>query len=285
LIELHEEEQNCCRDTTSLEHSTKVRFAEEFSPHQDRTRRISIKEHPFIRNIKEVLTHSDTTIAAPPIKFEFSTQAAIENWEIISNAGGLDNLIRTSPFSPLSYGSEFRESWRLAPLLHDHPLWTRFKSILDNGSIFPLTEPPPEDVRRQDFEEILKYKNHKSAIMMMDILNDHLSKEVERGWLIPLRPCDAKKLTNASIAPMGVVSQSTINKLGEIIPSNRVTHDPIISWTNFGIIDKFKNEDGLFRAMLLWSHIELLDTPDCSIQDRVSYTTNCPTEGRLQVGI
>jgi hypothetical protein len=125
----------------------------------------------------------------------------------------------------MSYGSEFKESWRLDPLLHDHPLWPRFKNILDNGSIFPLTNPPPEDVRLQDFDEILKYGNHKSAKMKINILNEHLQKEVQRGWLIPLKPSDAKKLENASIAPMGVVSQSTINELGEVIPSNRVTHD------------------------------------------------------------
>jgi hypothetical protein len=184
-----------------------------------------MKDHPFIRNIKEVLKQKEETIATPPILFEFSIEAAVKNWKTINDAGGLDNLIRNSPFSPLSYGSEFRESWNLAPLLHDHPLWSRFKSILDNGTIFPLHDPPPEEERIQDFNKILEYKNHKSARLKEDILNEHLRKEVQRGWLIPLRACDARKLKNASIAPMGVVSQSTINELGEIIPSNRVTHD------------------------------------------------------------
>jgi hypothetical protein len=226
LIELDEEEKSCCRDTTSLENSTKIRFAKEESNNDhNQTRKRLMKEHPFIKTIKEILDQTETKIAAPPIIFECSLRAASVNWENIRSAGGLDNLIRNSPFSPISYGSEFRESWRLAPLLHDHPLWPRFKNILDNGSVFPLMDPPPEDVRMQDFDRILEYGNHKSAKMNIDILNEHLSKEVQRGWLIPLRPGDARKLGNASIAPMGVVSQSTINELGEIVPSNRVTHD------------------------------------------------------------
>jgi hypothetical protein len=184
-----------------------------------------IKEHPFIRTIREVLHNQGRRIVAPPIQFEFTQRAATRNWEIISEAGGLDALIRNSPFSPISYGSEFKESSKLAPLLHDHPLWPRFRSILDNGSIFPLSDPPPCETRLKDFDAILAYKNHRSAINNMDILNDHLTKEVQKGWLIPLHPEDARKLENASVAPMGVVQQSTINELGEIIPSNRVTHD------------------------------------------------------------
>jgi hypothetical protein len=50
-------------------------------------------------------------------------------------------------------------------------------------------------------------------------------KELNKGWIIPLLPTDARLLPNATISPMGVVSQSTINDRGEIIPSNRVTHD------------------------------------------------------------
>jgi hypothetical protein len=224
LNEIDEKRRICCDgDTMSHNNSTGKRNSNEYPNNLGRKRKI--KDHPFIRTIKEILKQTDEVIAKPPIIFEFSITAADTNWKTIEDAGGLDRLIRSSPFSPLSYGSEFRDSWKLAPILHDHPLWTRFKSILDNGSIFPLKDPPPEDVRLQDFDRILEYKNHKSARMMENILNEHLLKEVQRGWLIPLKPRDARKLNNASISPMGVVSQSTINELGEIIPSNRVTHD------------------------------------------------------------
>jgi hypothetical protein len=62
-----------------------------------------MKEHPFIKTIKEIVDHMETKIAAPPITFEYSIQAASEYWEMIRSAGGLDNLIRNSPFSSISY--------------------------------------------------------------------------------------------------------------------------------------------------------------------------------------
>jgi len=212
-----EEEKNCCFETTSNE---KMKQRKKIVEKKQKN-----ENHPFIKIIKEILNQKKRDIHAPTICFEFSKEAARKNWDTIKNYGGLDSLIRNSPFSPLTYGSEFKESWILAPLLHDHHLWPRFKNILDNGSIFPLVDPPPENVRLQDFDAILAYKNHKSAISNEEILNDHLLKELQKGWLIPLLPSDARKLNNAAIAPMGVVSQSTINELGEIVPSNRITHD------------------------------------------------------------
>jgi hypothetical protein len=153
-------------------------------------------------------------------------EASTKNWEtILSRAGGLSKLIKESPFSPLTYGSEFKESWRLEPILHDHHIWKRFRNILDNGSTFSLLDPLPDKTRLRHFDEMLSYKNHKSAVLSKDIWNNHLRKEVEKGWLIPLRPCGARQLRNASIAPMGVVSQSTINELGKVVPSNQVTHN------------------------------------------------------------
>jgi hypothetical protein len=212
----NEEEDDSCMDTTSIENTTKKRKADEQMHHQAQRRSMtSTKDHPFIRTLREILDNPGRQISAPPILFDFSIEAAKRNWETIINFGGLDELIKNSPFSPLSYGSEFKESRILEAIFHDHPLWPRFKSILDQGSIFPLSEPPPEEIRLRDYDAMLSYKNHKSAVFNVNTLNDHIQKEVEKGWLIPLRPCDAKQLKNASIAPMGVVSQSTINERGK----------------------------------------------------------------------
>jgi hypothetical protein len=178
--------------------------------HQPKQGKPSSKEYAFIRTLREILDNTRRSISSPLIQFEFSMEVATKNWETISRTGGLiSKLIKESPFSPLTYGSEFKESWRLEPILHDHHLWKRFRNILDNGSTFPLLDPLPDKTRLRDFDEMLSYKNHKSAVLNKDILNDHLRKEVEKGWLIPLRPCDARQLRNASIAPpMGVISQS-----------------------------------------------------------------------------
>jgi hypothetical protein len=72
----------------------------------------------------------------------------------------------------------------------------------------------------------MKYGNHKSAMLQPNILHTHLTKESQRGWIIPLLPKHACTLHRATISPMGIVSQSTINDRGEVTPANQITtHD------------------------------------------------------------
>jgi hypothetical protein len=69
-----------------------------------------------------------------------------------------------------------------------------------------------EDLQLKDFEAALAYGNHQSAEKNKKVLLEHLGKELNKGWIIPLLPSDAKKIRNALISPLGVVSQSTINE-------------------------------------------------------------------------
>jgi hypothetical protein len=160
----------------------------------------------------------------PPFKFECSKAAALHNWTIISKFGSLENTIRAFPYSPIHYGSEFKPPCILDPILKHHKYWPRLKDMLANGSQFPL-EKHDENLRQADLEMAVAYGNHKSAENNIDTLISHVTKEISKGWIVPLLPNHAKQLDNAMISPIGVVSQSTINDRGEIIPSNRVTHD------------------------------------------------------------
>lgn len=81
------------------------------------------KDHPFIKIIKTILSTKTRPVGEPPLKFEFSEEAATKNWETINKFGSLDILIRNSPFSPMTYGSEFKESWILYPIFNNHHLW------------------------------------------------------------------------------------------------------------------------------------------------------------------
>jgi hypothetical protein len=96
--------------------------------------------------------------------------------------------------------------------------------MLSQGSTFPLKDQDVE-TNLKDFDGALSYGNHKSAKRDHKTLLGHLNKELSKGWIIPLLPSDARKIPNALISPLGVVTQSTINEHGEIIPSSRVTHD------------------------------------------------------------
>jgi hypothetical protein len=124
----------------------------------------------------------------------------------------------------MSYSSEFKPVRVIKNLFHRHIYWTRLQKILAQGSEFPLQE-IDEETRAQDLEQSLTYGNHKSATLRPHILHMHLTKESQLGWIIPLLPEHARILHRATISPMGIVSQSTINERGEVIPSNRITHD------------------------------------------------------------
>ena len=59
--------------------------------------------------------------------------------------------------------------------------------------------------------------NHKSALSTKksaEFLNKVYSKEVKFGWTIPLQINLIPKLKNPCVIPVGVVSQTTIDEMG-----------------------------------------------------------------------
>jgi hypothetical protein len=179
----------------------------------------------FMSMISMILRAPELRYGRPPFKYQFDRKSAEFNWRTIQNHGSLENTIRAYPYSTIAYGSEFRSISLLEPIFHRHRYWHRIKRMLSNGSEFPIEDHNDEESQKEDFDLALSYGNHKSAEINHKILLDHTLKELNKGWIIPLLPTDARLLPNATISPMGVVSQSTINDRGEIIPSNRVTHD------------------------------------------------------------
>ena len=95
-------------------------------------------------------------------KFEMSALAAEHNWKILSQYENLGEAIEADNSSPLQYGSEFKHTSDLSPLLCHHPLWPRLKSILERGVVFPLT-PITEQERSEDLKAAITFGNHKGA--------------------------------------------------------------------------------------------------------------------------
>jgi hypothetical protein len=180
---------------------------------------------PFVRLLHSIMNHPIAKLNDPPLRFDLSIEAALHNKNVLESVNNsVNRLIQKCSPSILDYGSEFKPIYILQPLLHRHRNWEYFKKILEDGSTFPL-EPITEEMRKKDFKESLAYGNHKSAMFKHDVLITSMSKESKRGWVLPLLPEHASQLEGATISPMGIVHQSTINEKGEIIPSNRVTHD------------------------------------------------------------
>ena len=143
---------------------------------------------------------------------------------IIKSHGSLEAAISAQHNSPITYGSEFRPTSILQPLMHRHPIWEKTSHILNNGTTFPLTQ-IDDKLRQKDLLAALEYKNHNSAHPITSSLAKHMSTEIEHGWSLPLPPNFALELKGAEIAPHGIVKQNTITELGEIVEKERVTHD------------------------------------------------------------
>jgi hypothetical protein len=157
--------------------------------------------------------------------FENSTVAAAHNASILAQFNyNIDQAIRARPNSQTMYGYEFKPSEILAPLLSNHPLWSKLKEVLDSGATFPLNPISTTD-RELDLSFHLERGNHKSAIKSKTILDNLISEDISRGFALPLPLDILPMIPNASIAPLGCQEQETINERGERIPKFRMTHD------------------------------------------------------------
>lgn len=154
----------------------------------------------------------------------------------------------------MSYGSEFKEVSVLENIFKFHPDWTKMKTILMNGTSYPLKPPHPKHVQLGDLREMIAFGNHKSASGdRAELLSERMAKEVERCWNIPILPSHILSLIDAGaeIAPLGMANQATINERGEIVTKDRVTHNQSMEGAISGksINDQIIDEEVVPHAM------------------------------------
>ena len=119
----------------------------------------------FVPSIRKIL---NTDVKAPsksPLVFELTDEAAIHNDMMLKSYNyDLELLIQDYQHAELGYGSEFRPTSILAPLLHNHPHWNRFSSNLDKGfgNQCRFKSLSPND-QSADFDMAASRGNHKSA--------------------------------------------------------------------------------------------------------------------------
>jgi hypothetical protein len=126
--------------------------------------------------------------------------------------------------TPLGYGSEFRPISILEPLLHQHPYWEKFKTLLTLGSDWPL-DPITEETRILDLTEALQFGNHKEAVKNPSLLTSLILDDVKHGFALPLPLEKIQRVRGALLAPLNIASQDTIDEHGNIVPKKRLTHD------------------------------------------------------------
>ena len=72
---------------------------------------------------------------------------------------------------------------------------------------------------------MLKHENHKSVLQGHDMIKELIEEDVSHGFSLPLTLDCAQNILKASVAPLGLVEQDTIDKFGNIVKKNRITHD------------------------------------------------------------
>jgi hypothetical protein len=110
-----------------------------------------------------------------------------------------------------------------------HPLWRKFKSILEQGSNWPLEE-ISEVARQQDVLDVLTFGNHKGASAKPDLLRKLIGKDIKFGYSFALPLSSVTLIPGICMAPMNIMAQNTIDKLGRIMSKDRLTHDQSWKW-------------------------------------------------------
>jgi len=127
----------------------------------------------------------------------------------------IGKAIKAQQSSPCFFGSEFRDWVNLGPLLHKHPLWNQAKEILQDSATFPLEEISQDD-HRADLTFMLNCRNHKLVLQGHATIKALIQEDVTHGLSLPLTLECALKIPNASVSPLGLVKQATINELSQI---------------------------------------------------------------------
>jgi hypothetical protein len=177
--------------------------------------------------IKTILNHHQEPLQASPWSFERTMEAATKNTMLLHTLNfDVEKATQSTPNTILSYGSEFRPTHIIKPLLQYHPQWPIVESIINNGANYPLI-PITEKDRINDIEYMINRGNHQSTKPTENkaALDKAFDKEVKAHWAIPLNPSVVKMIPGASITPLGVATQWTVNTSNERVQKRRVTHD------------------------------------------------------------
>ena len=178
--------------------------------------------------LKNVFACTEPRMKKQPFIFESTTRASHHNTKTLRRFGGdYQKLVSHYKGSILTPGSEFRSILHLEPLLCHHTDWPDLREMLKNGIQYQLEEPPDEQTRISDLNAMLERGNHKStkSTTHLAALKKAYLKEVTHGWLIPLQISCLHHIKGASVIPIGVADQFSVDKNGNRITKSRVTHD------------------------------------------------------------
>ena len=156
----------------------------------------------------------------------------------------LSKLLAAHPFSPCSFGSEFRDVIALEKVFQCHPRWGRLRNIIQYGADYPMIE-LDQTTRQKDLLQGLSRGNHPGARVFEKELERKFKKELERGWMLPLPAEAANWIPFAEFCPTSMVEQMTIDDKGTFIEKRRPIHDQsfLQSFSNTSVNGRVHKED------------------------------------------
>jgi hypothetical protein len=104
-------------------------------------------------------------------------------------------------------------------------------AFLSEGSKWPLVE-ISKIKQQQDLVDALTFGNHKGALQKPVILKKLIAKNVKYGYSLPVPLSSIRLFPGLVMAPMNKMEQNTINKFGQIIPKERLTHNQSWKWSS-----------------------------------------------------
>ena len=161
-------------------------------------------------------------------QFENSIHAAEWNTKILkSYQYDYGKVVAARPGTYLTPGTEFRNLTVLQKIWGPRQNWTRLRNILSKGIEYPLITEQSDDERLSDLRAMVARGNHKSAQKPANLiaLRKNIEKEIQHQYLIPTTVASIFKLKGATINPLGVSEQYSINTKGEKILKPRTCHD------------------------------------------------------------
>ena len=133
------------------------------------------------------------------------------------------------------------------------------RDIISTGVTYNLEE-MSEETRKEDLEYMMRRGNHKSASDPKNepTLNKNYKKEVLHGWMLPVTVECIPKLKGASVIPVGVAPQFTIDANGDRKVKRRTTHDASFANNNSLSINDRMNKDLLTNCFYRHCLIRML---------------------------
>ena len=199
----------------------------------------------MIQLVREIVSLPSIQPLDLEFKFSLDREAAMINFNVLKKHElNLKVALEAQKNSPLEYGSEFRPTQSLKSIFKWHPNWKRMRSIMENGSTWPLEDLSVSN-RRKGLEETLAFGNHKGAKSNPKLLKELVEKDVCFGYDLVLPLENLKDIPGALLAPMNIMKQDTIDEHGRIIEKDRLTHDQSYKWGSGTSVNSRVDKDSL----------------------------------------